>query len=80
VQIVDERLCPNPKPAEKSARIEGHCRPGCSLGHRRHFSSPVGSHAARRCRRRQRCEPAAAPLGLIACTLLSAISGLIGSK
>jgi hypothetical protein len=30
VQIVYERLCPNPEPAEKSARIEGHCRLGTS--------------------------------------------------
>jgi hypothetical protein len=70
---------PSPEPAEQSARAKGHCRLGCGLGHRGHWSSPVGHTAAKRCRRRKRWESAAAPSGLIVCTLLSAISGLIGS-
>ncbi len=64
VQIGCEGVAPrSAEPTrEKSAGIEGNCRPGLrSLGHRRHFSSPVRSCAAKRCRRRNRLRTAAAP-------------------
>jgi hypothetical protein len=54
VKIRNECVRPDPEPAKKSAGIEGNGRPGCGLGHRGHFSSPVGFDAAKRCRQRQR--------------------------
>jgi hypothetical protein len=78
IQIGDDCVRPNPEPAERSARTKGNCRLGCGLGHRGHRSSPVGLNG-------KGMPPTQTPgisdcaLGLIACTLLSAISGLIGS-
>jgi hypothetical protein len=79
IQIRRKPKRPSREPAEKSARRVWHCRLGCGLGHRGHWSSPVAHTAAKLCRRRNRWESAAALFGLIVCTLLSAISGLIGS-
>jgi hypothetical protein len=80
VQIRGECVRPSPQTAQKSAGIEENYRPGCGMGHRRHFSSPVASA--------RQSDAAGVNAGdqrrrldvLIACTLLSAISGLMGSK
>ena len=48
-----ELVGPNDERRDQSARGFGNGGLGCSLGHRGHFSSPVGSRAAKRCRRRK---------------------------
>lgn len=52
IQVSYDCVRPNPEPAERSARTEGNCRLCCGLGHRGHWSSPVGHSTAKECRRR----------------------------